>query len=104
MGLPSKKNGCHRQGSNSLKNPGCKDIYSCCNQAVNSSGCIEVCRKCGGKWGTNAKNCFKKNHNVVPIEIEDSRDEKLTQVISRLFILLKILKNSIVNNRLHLEM
>ena len=49
---------------------GCENIYSCCNQDVNSSGCIEICRKCGGKWGTNAKNCFKKNHNVVPIEIE----------------------------------
>ena len=49
---------------------GCENIYKCCGKDIRNPGCVKICKKCGAPWGTPAKNCFKKDHELEPIEIE----------------------------------
>ena len=47
---------------------GCSPRHSCCGSELGGRGCRRVCRKCGEDWGTGAKDCFVRDHNLVSIE------------------------------------
>lgn len=49
---------------------GCETIYNCCGQDLKSLGCAQVCKKCGAKWGTEAKDCFPKGHDLVLVAVD----------------------------------
>ena len=53
-----------------MPNQGCETLYKCCGQDIKSQGCSEICKKCGSPWGSPANNCFKKKHELKPVEIE----------------------------------
>ena len=53
-----------------MPNQGCETLYKCCGQDIKSQGCTEICKKCGSPWGSPANNCFKKKHELKPVEIE----------------------------------
>ena len=60
----------------SVSRTGCSPRYACCLQQVNSTGCKKVCKKCGADWGTQAGNCFRKEHKLVGILEKTEEEEK----------------------------
>ena len=47
---------------------GCTEKYKCCDAGSRESlGCQKVCLKCGRLWGSDSKNCYKKDHNLIEI-------------------------------------
>ena len=48
---------------------GCETLYDCCGKDLQSPGCEEVCKKCKAKWGTEAKECFERLHDLELVEI-----------------------------------
>lgn len=47
---------------------GCTRSYLCCGREEGIAGCQVVCKKCDKKWGTNAGNCYKKDHQLKRIK------------------------------------
>ena len=36
---------------------------------------MKVCRKCGEDWGTQTEDCFRKEHDIIGIGVEEVVDE-----------------------------
>jgi hypothetical protein len=47
---------------------GCKSRYDCCGRRTKSEGCREKCKKCDRPWGSDAGDCFEKDHNTVRVD------------------------------------
>ena len=52
-----------------LQRSGCSPRYSCCLREVDRLGCRKVCKKCGRDWGSPALDCFRKDHELVDINL-----------------------------------
>ena len=67
------------QAATSCAGAGCRPRYSCCGAAVTAAGCARVCRKCGLPWATPAQGCFRKAHNVGPLEEEVEEEQEVEE-------------------------
>ena len=54
---------------------GCSPRYNCCWGEVTDQGCRKVCRKCAEDWGTQTEDCFRKEHELIEIGVEEVVDE-----------------------------
>jgi len=43
---------------------GCTRKFLCCGKDEGVTGCQVVCKKCEKKWGTAARDCYKKQHEL----------------------------------------
>ncbi len=56
---------CGLDPSEASSSSGCEPRHECCGRKPETElGCVELCRKCDGVWGSAAQKCFKKEHNV----------------------------------------
>ena len=56
------------QASVSHLGGGCTPRFPCCGGTVTGPGCREVCKKCDCDWGSPTTDCFKREHNLAPLE------------------------------------
>ena len=73
-GCSKKYSCCEKEASEDQDPEGCEQLFSCCARNKNQEGCREICLKCNEDWGTDARKCFIKPHNITDLLLEGSID------------------------------